>query len=146
MGSVDISKEIFISPEQIKFIEEMIGKPNSEYHHVACSADRKLPVGCKGCACKSILESIEIRNKGKIMDELIEELSEYADLDGTEVGEYWAALVDMCRHSDAMGDTFSAALDAEIKEQIQFIKDNFEIVEEETQSVTYKYKSLEYKG
>lgn len=108
MGSADISEGIFLSPEQIKFIEEMIGKPN--------------------------------------MDELIEELTEYASLDGTEVGEYWSSLVNMRDHNDAMGDAFSAALDVEIKEQVEFIRANYKVVEKEGQICNYKYRILEYLG
>ncbi len=78
------------------------------------------------------------------MDDLITELEEYADLDGTEVGEYWAALVDIHRHSYAMNDTFVAALDAEIKEQVEFIRENFEIVEETVERSPIKRRSLEY--
>lgn len=79
------------------------------------------------------------------MDDLITELEEYAHLDRTEVGEYWAALVDMRKHSDSIGDAFSAALDIEIAEQVEYIRANFEIVEEEEQC-SIVVRRLEYLG
>jgi len=63
---------------------------------------------------------------------VIEELTEAASLEGTEVGEYWGLLVDLwLRARDAGSDKFLAALKEELLEQYDYLHEEYRLVEEE---------------
>jgi hypothetical protein len=63
---------------------------------------------------------------------MVEELQEAANLDGTEIGEYWRALASLW--SVSLGPGISPplfkALKEELANQYEFLKEDFRIVEE----------------
>jgi hypothetical protein len=63
IGCAKISEEeLSFTEAQEKWIKDILGhEPKPTNHHVACSADRKLPVGCNGCSCKTIAQSEYLR-------------------------------------------------------------------------------------
>lgn len=64
------------------------------------------------------------------LEDIADELREYADLDGTEAGEYWTALCEIARYPYAMSNEFEAAFRKEIAEQLDVAKDNIELPKE----------------
>lgn len=76
--------------------------------------------------------------------EIADELEELSSMEGTELGEYWAGLAGLHnRATDCASDEFLVALEKEMLEQYNWIKENTKIVEvEETRNV--KYRSLEF--
>ena len=71
---------------------------------------------------------IRLRNKAN-------DLKKWADLDGTEVGQFCDALVTVVSYPDyIIDDGFRVALEKEIDKQLQNFKDNFTI---ETWEETY---------
>ena len=74
-----------------------------------------------------------------------EELEEYVEIEGTELGEYCDLLLQL-RHCDSfMGGELSAALNKEIKEQLSNFKEFSRIVERsEEVKQTIKIKELEW--
>jgi hypothetical protein len=74
------------------------------------------------------------------------ELQEYADLEGSEIGEYWNTISNMSYHYDAMSNQFFDALIKEIELQFEDIKENYKIkTEQEEQVVVRGYKELVHK-
>ena len=82
------------------------------------------------------------------LEELTEELQEYASYEDTEVGEYWASLVHLERETDCMSDSFKVAYQQEVIETLQFIKENYRLTEETVIPKVYpvKVKTLEWIG
>lgn len=75
-----------------------------------------------------------------------EELSMYAELDGTEIGDYFSSLAAMRSHNVDYGmtDEFSAALDKEIADRLAWIKGATRIIEETITPKPVKVKDLEW--
>ena len=76
-----------------------------------------------------------------------DELSEYVDLEGTELGEYCNSLLLMRDHhpSHGMSDEFDAAINKEIAEQLAAFKKYSRIVERNEEVIeTRIYKELEW--
>lgn len=82
----------------------------------------------------------------KELEQMIEDLEEASELEGTECGEWWDALIRL-RHriADGASREFLVAWEAEIKKEHAFLKEKFEIVEEEV-TQTSKYRELRWKG
>ncbi len=78
------------------------------------------------------------------IDDVIEELTIYADLEGSELGGLASSLIEMYEsYMDYVGKDFLKALKLEMKEQLDNFKQYSEIVEEEkTETVTRKVKEL----
>lgn len=74
-----------------------------------------------------------------------EDLRQYADMEGTEVGEACLDMINLAGHPDYISDELLNALVKEMKEMLYILRHDYEIVEEEK---THKYidKHLEYKG
>jgi hypothetical protein len=71
--------------------------------------------------------------------ELAEELYYYASIEGSELGEYWEALSRIYTLYSIVDKEFLNAVDKEVKAQLQFIKNEFEIVKtKETREVVYE--------
>lgn len=67
----------------------------------------------------------------------LEELGNFARIEGAELGEYWNLLCELeSSRIDHMTPEFEAAYMKEVIETVEYIKQNFNIVEEE---VTSKY-------
>jgi len=79
-------------------------------------------------------------------NETHEELRIYADMEGTEVGEYLGSLALMRRFTtdDGVSPEFSAALDKEIANQLEWIKGATRIVEETYTPPPVTTKELEW--
>lgn len=68
----------------------------------------------------------------KDIEEMIEDISEAANLEGSEIGEYWQALVNFSQFVYyGPSDEFISAFNKEVKEQHSYIKDEFEIIDED---------------
>lgn len=82
------------------------------------------------------------------LDQVIEELQEYIDLDGTEAGDCAESLVDLYNsYMDYVNPEFLAALQKEIRDHLKGFKENCEIVEEEeTRTITETRKVLREKS
>ena len=78
------------------------------------------------------------------MRKLGEQLEEYAELEGSEAGEYWTILCDLSQREYAMGDEFAAAVRKELESQLAYIEENCAIVEEEYQPSKIKRKYLRF--
>ena len=70
----------------------------------------------------------------------IEELEKYANIEGSEIGEVCELLISLARYPDYISTNFSECLVNEIISQLKNFKNNFKIVERE---VTYTNKYLE---
>lgn len=77
------------------------------------------------------------------MDDVDRELTEYADLDGTEWGETASALLRLWQMRTLLSEEFLSALEKEIREWLEHVKENTTITEHE-QTHTYKVKELEW--
>ena len=77
------------------------------------------------------------------MDEykLAEKLREFADVEGTEAGEYWGCLSHLLHYTYLMSTEFKDALIKAAQEELDHIDRTFEWVEEE---VTYTRKVREF--
>lgn len=80
------------------------------------------------------------------MSNEIEQLEEFAQLENSELGEFWQSLVDLTRHKDFMSDGFYKSLKAEIKGTLKYIKKNFDIIVEPAEVVHKEYKRLKHKN
>lgn len=76
----------------------------------------------------------------------IETLEYAAQLQNTEVGEAWQLLVDISKYSDYLSEEFSKAIDNEIVTQVDIIKNDYEIIEEEVERPKTTYKTLRFKN
>ena len=61
--------------------------------------------------------------------EKIDELQKYAELEGTEVGEFCSMLCQIAQYPDYMTNEFFAAVEKEIYAQLSNFKSNARIVE-----------------
>jgi hypothetical protein len=78
--------------------------------------------------------------------ELATALEEYASLENSELGEYLHVLIDLSRHGQtAMGRVFRDALVAEMELQLDYLKSNCRIEEEELVNRT-TVKVLKFSG
>lgn len=64
-------------------------------------------------------------------DEILEKISEAAELEGSELGEFWGYMVDLARYDYCFSPSFAKAFEKELKSIEKEIDENFEIVEEE---------------
>jgi hypothetical protein len=72
------------------------------------------------------------------------ELEEYASYEGTELGEVCNAIISVSGNLDYVSEGFAVAVVSEMKDQLANFKENFEW-EEREETVTRKYRDLEYK-
>lgn len=79
------------------------------------------------------------------LEKSIKELEEFADLEGSELGEAWNSLIRINDHSYCFSERFGKMVEKEIINQAQDIEKNFEIVEEEISKPSYKRKILRQK-
>lgn len=77
------------------------------------------------------------------MRSAVETLVEYAECDGTEWGETILALANLWRYYDYLSEDLQKALDKEIADQLEYIKQNCRIVEEE-ETFTRTVKTIEW--
>jgi hypothetical protein len=79
-----------------------------------------------------------------VEEEILNELLEYVDIEGTEIGEACKLLAQLIEYESYVSDEFYESLIKEVKEQLENFKKNSVIVEEER---TYKdkFKYLEWK-
>jgi hypothetical protein len=75
----------------------------------------------------------EMRRKEAEIEKMLEELSEAAYYEGTEVADTWMLLKETYEHliSDYVSDEFAMALEKEIREQYSNLKKDYEWIEEE---------------
>ena len=73
----------------------------------------------------------------------VEELSIYAGLEGTELGEFCEYLVDIAYSSGCASDDFLKAIESEVDYQLKIFKENTEIIEV-TEHITRNVKKLEW--
>jgi hypothetical protein len=78
------------------------------------------------------------------IEKMREELIEYSDLEGTELGESCARLCAMSHYSDYVSESFYAAVIEEMKNQLAMFKRETNIVET-TETYTRKVVDLEWK-
>ena len=78
-----------------------------------------------------------------LMEKEIKELEEYANMEGTEIGELCHVLIRMANYRDYMSDEFRLALEKEIKSQLNMFKGSTQIVEK-VETFTQKFKELEW--
>ena len=79
-----------------------------------------------------------------LTEEMIDELREAASCEGSELGEYWKSMIifyeeyNKTYSEDVFGlpSKLKTALEVEILEEYNFLKENFQIVEEEITTVT----------
>lgn len=77
--------------------------------------------------------------------QMLDELEVAAQYEGTELGEYWAALVHIGRHIYSASDQFREAFEQELVGQYNWFKENFEFVTV-TESYTRDVKELVWKN
>lgn len=85
----------------------------------------------------------------KVDYDVLEALREYASMEGTELGEYWNLLAYTYTHLRAEygSETFQKAIEAEILEQINYIRTHTQVLEhEETKTITRKWSELVFYG
>ena len=80
------------------------------------------------------------------LQQMINELESAADLEGTEVGEYWSDLVSLQYKTDGMSPEFKYAWENEIKTNWIMLKNEYKIVEHEYTPTPRTAKRLEYIG
>jgi len=79
------------------------------------------------------------------MDKIIEELEEYASLEGTEVGELCDLLLDTYRMMPYIRTaTFEKALRAEIKSHLKNFKKHA-VIDTKTEETTHTWKELNWR-
>lgn len=80
--------------------------------------------------------------------EMCKTLERYGELEGSEMGHYWLALANFYMFDSAMmADNFRSAVIAEIKEQVQTIEQECEIVTHtETETVERSWQEIVWIG
>jgi hypothetical protein len=73
-----------------------------------------------------------------------QQLVEYANLDGSELGEACSILIQMWDYRDYISNEFKEALEKELKTQVKNFKDNCKIVTKKVK-LTQVVKELEWK-
>lgn len=76
------------------------------------------------------------------MDEDIEILSEYANLEKTEIGEMLSSLISMYRNSDYVTQEFAEAIEKEVRFQVKWFKEHVKIVDREIVEKKYIIQEL----
>ena len=74
---------------------------------------------------------------------ICKELQEYADIEGAETGEVCHSLIHIAGKPDYVGEDFYQYLIMELKAQLDYFKENAEIVEK-TKTRVVKWKELEW--
>jgi hypothetical protein len=77
------------------------------------------------------------------MVELADALEEYAELEGSELGEFINALIRLSRYTDFMDAGFRASLEAEMQNNLDWLKDNT-VIETVEKTVPYSFKELKF--
>lgn len=73
----------------------------------------------------------------------INELSEYARIEGSELGDYCNALIQLYSYRDIYSNPFGKALAKEIKSQLEHFKKHATIVKR-SEVVTHEWMDLEW--
>jgi hypothetical protein len=76
--------------------------------------------------------------------DLTEKLTEYCDMEGTEIGELCEALIWATYYPEYMSNEFEQALEKELLAQLKNFEENYTITEEE-KTYTTKRKVLKHK-
>ncbi len=80
----------------------------------------------------------------QLTHEELTKLEEYAQLDGTEIGEMLVHALGLYRYTDYIGHDTTVALEAMLRETLEDFEENWQIVEE-PQQITRTIRSLEPK-
>lgn len=82
------------------------------------------------------------------IEDVIEQLQVYTELEGTEVGDTAGRLIELYESSmDYISPKFLECLERELRDFLENFQQNYEIVEEDyTPPPSYKRKTLNYKG
>jgi len=78
-----------------------------------------------------------------MIEEEIQELEKYLRLEGTEIGDACAALLNVSYYPDYVSKEFQKAIEKEIKSQLEMFKEQTRIVERE-ETYTRKVVELEW--
>lgn len=71
---------------------------------------------------------------------------DYAEVEGSELGEYWEHLSNISKYYYCMSDEFLESVEKEIDDHLKNLEENYEIVEKETtRTRTYIERCLEEK-
>jgi len=74
-----------------------------------------------------------------------DELSEYAEIEGSELGEYCNLLIDLAHYGYCVrNESFAIEFDREIVEQLTNFKENTRIIEEIVERPSYMESRLEW--
>lgn len=76
--------------------------------------------------------------------EIADSLSDYAELEGSELGEMWSLMAQLAYYEDYMGEEFANALLKEMTEQLEYVQENTEIATE-TEMIPTKVTRLNWK-
>ena len=79
----------------------------------------------------------ELANRAEI-SKLCQELQDYADLEGTELGEVCSLLISIYNNSEYVSNPFKNEVIKEIKRQLKNFKENTEIEDREVPVMTIK--------
>ena len=74
---------------------------------------------------------------------MLNTLSDYADLDGTEWGEAMTLLTQLNQYSDYLNTDFARALTTEIADQLLYVQEHTRIVEN-TETYTRTVREIEW--
>ena len=78
--------------------------------------------------------------------EMATELEQAAELDGSELGEWWAALAGLIpRVFDGASEEFQTAFEKELRSEHKRLKEEFRI-EETTETKTVTYRELKHES
>lgn len=76
-----------------------------------------------------------------VVDEQIDRLNKFSELEGSEAGEYWRSLTEMwVMHRASLSEKFTEALVTEIMIELRHCELNMEIVEVETEVAAHTVK------
>ncbi len=83
-------------------------------------------------------------NEKVYLSDMLNELSDASLIEGSEVGEYWAALVDaeVLYNSYYASDELKKAYEAEVSDQYKMLKTEFKVVDR-SETVINRWKELE---
>ncbi len=83
------------------------------------------------------------KEKRENIGTILEELAEYASLEGDELGEMLSALITMYGKVSYTSEEFTAAVEKELREQIAWLRKHVKIVEREVKE-SYTIQELEF--
>jgi hypothetical protein len=95
---------------------------------------------------RNITHGTSVIRKAKVMHDILEELQDFADEEGTEMGEMLSLIIQLYSYSDYMGDDLVDAVKAELYEQHKYFKENYVYEDKLIQPPIRKVKELVYKG